>query len=156
MSQPGHKQLIKRRRTSKGPKRTNRNVQSRHHTCVVATGTLSGKYTCTIISFVRGQDTTSDVEIYHIVALSDAWQKGVQQLSAEQRKELAKRSAEPHGRRRPTNSTNGDKDAATWLPPNEAFRCDYVDRRTALKAKYNLWFRQTEHDSITGILTGCK
>ena len=56
----------------------------------------------------------------------------------------------------PTNSAKGDKDAATWLPPNKAFRCEYVARQTAVKAKYSLWVTQSEHDSIAGILEGCR
>ncbi|MFJ5696157.1 HNH endonuclease family protein [Arthrobacter sp. NPDC093125] len=49
--------------------------------CVVATGTLADKYIGTAINFIRGQDTSSDVQIDHIVPLSDAWQKGAQQLA---------------------------------------------------------------------------
>jgi hypothetical protein len=124
--------------------------------CVVATGTLADKYTGTTINFTRGQDTSSDVQIDHIVALSDAWQKGAQQLSADQRRELANDPLNLMAADGPTNSAKGDKDAATWLPPNKAFRCEYVARQTAVKAKYSLWVTQSEHDSIAGILEGCK
>jgi hypothetical protein len=51
--------------------------------------------------------------------------------------------------------TNSAKDAATWLPPNKAFRCEYVARQTAVKAKYSFWVTQAENDAITGILDGC-
>ena len=40
-------------------------------------------YTGKTIAFVRGQGTSSAVQIDHVVALSDAWQKGAQQLTAE-------------------------------------------------------------------------
>jgi hypothetical protein len=53
----------------------------------------------------------------------------------------------------PTNAAKGDSDAATWLPPNKNFRCEYVARQTAVKAKYDLWMTQAEHDAIAGILT---
>jgi hypothetical protein len=123
--------------------------------CVVTSGTLADKYTGTTISFVRGQDTSIDVQIDHIVPLSDAWQKGAQQLSKEQRKELANDPLHLMAADGPTNSAKGDKDAATWLPPNRAFRCEYVARQTFVKAKYSLWVTQAEHDAITGILKGC-
>lgn len=55
----------------------------------------------------------------------------------------------------PTNGAKGDKDAATWLPPNNAFHCEYVARQTAVKAKYQLWVTQAEHDAIASILAGC-
>ncbi|MGF9648916.1 HNH endonuclease family protein [Pseudarthrobacter oxydans] len=123
--------------------------------CVVATGTLADKYTGTTINFIRGQDTSSDVQIDHIVALSDAWQKGAQQLSAVKRRELANDPLNLMAADGPTNGAKGDKDAATWLPPNEGFRCEYVERQTAVKSKYQLWVTQAEHDAIIGILQRC-
>ena len=123
--------------------------------CVVATGTLQDKYTGTTITFVRGQDTSSEVQIDHIVPLSDAWQKGAQQLSAGQRKEFANDPLNLMAADGPANSAKGDKDAATWLPPNRAFRCEYVARQTAVKAKYSLWVTQAEHDAIANLLQGC-
>jgi Protein of unknown function (DUF1524) len=124
--------------------------------CVVATGTLPDKYSGTTINFTRGQDTSSDVQIDHIVPLSDAWQKGAQQLSGDQRKELANDPLNLMAADGPTNGAKGDKDAATWLPPNKAFRCEYVARQTAVKAKYGLWVTKAEHDAIVGILEGCQ
>jgi hypothetical protein len=124
--------------------------------CVVATGTLSDKYTGKTINFVRGADTSSDVQIDHIIPLSDAWQKGAQQLTAEQRRLLANDPLNLMAADGPTNGAKSDKDAATWLPPNRAFRCEYVARQTAVKAKYSLWMTQAEHDAIAGILASCK
>ena len=46
--------------------------------------------------------------------------------------------------------------ADAWLPSNKAFRCEYVARQTAVKAKYKLWMTQPEHDAIAGILATCK
>ncbi|QDG90807.1 HNH endonuclease [Pseudarthrobacter sp. NIBRBAC000502770] len=124
--------------------------------CVVVSGTLADKYTGTTIQFVRGQDTSADIQIDHIVPLSDAWQKGAQQLSADQRKELANDPLNLMAADGPTNSAKGDKDAATWLPPNKAFRCEYVERQTAVKAKHNLWVTPAEHDALAGVLKNCQ
>ncbi|MGN7201430.1 HNH endonuclease family protein [Arthrobacter sp. SAFR-044] len=125
------------------------------HNCVVTTGSLADKYTGTTIRFIRGQDTSNAVQIDHVVPLSDAWQKGAQQLSAGQREELANDPLNLMATDGPTNSAKGDKDAATWLPPNRAFRCEYVARQTAVKAKYSLWVTQAEHDAIIGVLKAC-
>lgn len=135
---------------------TNETFKPGTNGCVVTTGTLADKYTGTTINFVRGQNTSSKVQIDHIVPLSDAWQKGAQQLSADQRKQLANDALNLMAADGPTNSAKGDKDAATWLPPNRAFRCEYVARQTAVKAKYDLWVTQAEHDTITGILERCR
>ncbi|WP_441874075.1 HNH endonuclease family protein [Pseudarthrobacter sp. TAF60_1] len=123
--------------------------------CVVASGVLADKYTGTTINFVRGNTTSTAIQIDHLVALSDAWQKGAQQLSAEQREDLANDPLNLMAADGPTNGAKGDKDAATWLPPNKAFRCEYVVRQTAVKAKYHLWATQAEHDAIAGILATC-
>jgi hypothetical protein len=124
--------------------------------CVVATGTLADSYTGMTIHFVRGNTTSAQVQIDHIVALSDAWQKGAQQLSTDQRKQLANDPLNLMAADGPTNNAKGDKDAATWLPPNNAFRCEYVVRQTAVKAKYQLWVTPAEHDAIARILDTCK
>lgn len=124
--------------------------------CVVATGILSDKYTGTTIKFVRGNKTSSAVQIDHVVALSDAWQKGAQRISPEQRKQLANDPLNLMAADGPANSSKGDKDAATWLPSNKAFRCEYVARQTAVKSKYQLWVTQAERDAIASILATCK
>jgi hypothetical protein len=134
---------------------TNETFKPGTNNCLVMTGTLADKYTGTTITFTRGQDTSSDVQIDHIVPLSDAWQKGAQQLNADQRKELANDPLNLMAADGPTNGAKGDKDAATWLPPNKAFRCEYVSKQVAVKARYSLWVTQPEHDAIAGILEGC-
>jgi hypothetical protein len=134
---------------------TNETFKPGTNNCVVATGTLADKYTGTTINFVRGQDTSSAVQIDHVVPLSDAWQKGAQQLSDDQRKELANDPLNLMAADGATNSAKGDKDAATWLPPNKTFRCEYVSKQVAVKAKYSLWVTQAEHNAIAGILATC-
>ncbi|MET4060724.1 hypothetical protein ABIB35_002280 [Arthrobacter sp. UYP6] len=123
--------------------------------CVVASGTFADPYTGTTISFVRGNDTSTAVQIDHIVALSDAWQKGAQQLSAEERRQLANDPLNLMAADGPANGAKSDSDAATWLPSNKAFRCDYVARQVAVKAEYELWVTQAEHDAIAGVLSSC-
>ncbi|TDL34064.1 HNH endonuclease [Arthrobacter nitrophenolicus] len=135
---------------------TNETFKSGTNNCVVTTGTLADKYTGTTINFVRGQNTSAAVHIDHIVALGDAWQKGGQQLSTDQREELANDPLNLMAVGGHTNSAKGDKDAAAWLPPNTAFRCDYVSKQVVIKAKYSLWVSQAEHEAILDILEGCK
>jgi hypothetical protein len=53
------------------------------------------------------------------------------------------------------NKQKGDGDAATWLPPNKAYRCTYVSRQVEVKAAYGLWVTQAEHDAIANLLMGC-
>lgn len=125
------------------------------HNCVVATGTLADKYTGKTIQFVRGTETSAAVQIDHIIPLSLAWQTGAQQIGEEQRKQFANDPLNLMAADGPANMAKSDKDAATWLPSNKAFRCEYVARQVAVKAKYKLWVTQPEHDAIAGILKDC-
>jgi hypothetical protein len=123
--------------------------------CKVQTGTLADPYTGTSISFLRGNGTSTAVQIDHVVALSDAWQKGAQQLTTEERTAFANDPLNLQATDGPTNQKKSDGDAATWLPPNKGFRCEYVARQVSVKATYSLWVTQAEHDAIANILAGC-
>ena len=123
--------------------------------CKVQSGTLADPYTGTSISFLRGTATSSAVQIDHVVALSDAWQKGAQQLTVEQRTAFANDPLNLQSTNGPTNMQKGDGDAATWLPPNKGFRCEYVARQISVKATYSLWVTQAEHDAMARILADC-
>ncbi|MGN6723507.1 MAG: HNH endonuclease family protein, partial [Marmoricola sp.] len=91
--------------------------------CVVASGVLHDVYTGKTIEFVRGAGTSTAVQIDHMVALSDAWQTGAQLLTRQQRTNLANDPLNLQAVDGPTNEAKGDSDAATWLPPNKAYRC---------------------------------
>lgn len=123
--------------------------------CVVLSGTLHDTYTGTTIAFTRGQDTSTAVQIDHVVALSDAWQKGAQQLDAQARADFSNDPRNLQAVDGPTNQQKGDGDAATWLPPDRPYRCTYVARQVQVKAAYNLWVTQAEHDAMVRVLTSC-
>jgi hypothetical protein len=123
--------------------------------CLVLRGTLHDPYTSTTIAFLRGQSTSSRVQIDHVVALSDAWQKGAQQLSYERRTAFANDPLNLLAVDGPTNQRKGDGDAATWLPPQRAYRCAYVARQVAVKQRYRLWVTAAEREAISRVLRSC-
>jgi hypothetical protein len=123
--------------------------------CQVVSGTLNDPYTGKTISFIRGSSTSADIQIDHVVALSDAWQKGAQQMTHDQRVILANDPLELLAADGSANQQKEDGDAATWLPSNKTFRCQYVARQIAVKQKYSLWVTQAEHDAISDILSKC-
>lgn len=123
--------------------------------CQVVKGILNDPYTGGTITFQRGSDSSQSVQIDHVVALSDAWQKGAQQLSFEEREALANDPLELLAVDGPANQRKGDGDAATWLPPYKPFRCQYVARQIAVKRKYRLWVTQAEYDAMIRILSAC-
>jgi len=135
---------------------TSRTVKPGTHGCIIASGVLNDPYTARYIHFTRGNGTSTAVQIDHVVALSDAWQTGAQKLSASQRRHLANDPLELLAVDGPTNEKKGDGDAATWLPANKSFRCQYVARQVAVKVRYKLWVTPAEHDAIARVLSGCK
>jgi len=122
--------------------------------CVVLTGTLADPYRGDTIDFIRGPDSAA-VQIDHVVALSDAWQKGAQQWDADTRQEFANDPANLLAVDGPTNQAKGDGDAATWLPPNSGFRCAYVVQQIRVKAAYGLWVTAAEADAMDRQLGTC-
>ncbi|MGO2655640.1 MAG: GmrSD restriction endonuclease domain-containing protein [Pseudoclavibacter sp.] len=123
--------------------------------CKVVSGTLDDAYTGKTIGFVRGNDTSNAVQIDHMVALSNAWQTGAQQISAEQRERLANDPLNLQAVDGPTNQQKSDGDAATWLPPRKGYRCEYVARQVSVKAAYALWVTPPEKEAIGRILDTC-
>jgi hypothetical protein len=123
--------------------------------CVVATGTLTDPFSGATIAFVRGQGTSSAVQIDHVVSLSDSWQKGAQQWDTATREAFANDPRNLLAVDGPLNQQKGDGDTATWLPPNTAFRCAYVARQVGVKDAYGLWVTQAEQDAMVRVLSAC-
>ncbi|MFC6706205.1 HNH endonuclease family protein [Flexivirga alba] len=125
------------------------------HGCIVLTGVLVDPYTGTRISFHRGVGTSNAIQIDHVVALSDAWQKGAQQLSPEQRQDFANDPRNLLAVSGRANDQKRDGDAATWLPKNKSYRCTYVAKQVAVKSAYHLWVTKSEKEAITRVLGKC-
>ena len=125
------------------------------HFCVVLSGTLIDPYSGETINFVRGNITSMEVQIDHVVALSNAWQTGAFKLTIKDRTALANDPLNLLAVKGRLNSQKGDGDAATWLPPLKSYRCDYVLRQIAVKIKYKLWFTAPEKEAMVRILKSC-
>ena len=123
--------------------------------CAVLSGTLNDPYTGTSFSFQRGPGTSAEVQIDHIVSLSDAWQTGAQQWDEFTRRNFANDPRNLQATLGWVNQQKGDGNAATWLPPNKAYRCTFVSRIVDVKAAYQLWVTQAERDAIARALASC-
>ena len=134
---------------------TNQVYKEKTKQCVVLSGTLIDPFSGESISFVQGAKTSSEVQIDHTVALSNAWQTGAFKLTSDQRKALANDPLNLLAVKGRLNSQKGDGDAATWLPPLKSYRCDYVSRQIAVKIKYKLWFTAPEKEAMIRILKSC-
>lgn len=123
--------------------------------CDVVAGTFVEPYTGNTFTATQKSDFSNHIQIDHVVALSDAWQKGAQYKTAEERFALATDPLNLLAVDSSANQQKSDGDAATWLPPNKAFRCQYVARQVSVKYKYGLWVTQAEHDAIANVLEKC-
>ncbi|MFE6893573.1 HNH endonuclease family protein [Streptomyces sp. NPDC057694] len=134
-------------------KRDLKDVRYTDGKCKVAGGSLSpDPYGGKDITFTRG---ASKVDIDHLVALSDAWQKGAFKWDPSKRIALANDPLNLLAVDATPNRSKGDGDTATWLPPNKGYRCTYVAAQVAVKKKYGLWVTGAERDAMKKVLTGC-
>ena len=131
------------------------NLVVRPGTCYAQTGTLHDPYTGATVDFVRGPDTSNSIEIDHVVSLADAWYKGAQSWDPQRRLDFAN---DPRNLLAVSPKANFDKafrDAASWLPPNAAFRCDFVARQIDVKSAYGLWLSAKEERAMADVLAHC-
>jgi hypothetical protein len=120
--------------------------------CVVLSGTLTDPYTGRQVVHVRGGGT---VEVDHVVALADAWQKGAAGWTAQQRRAFANDPLELLAVGTQINRAKGAGDAATWVPPARSARCAFAARQVAVKARYRLGVTAAERDALARLLAPC-
>lgn len=121
--------------------------------CEVSRGVLQDPYTATRITYVRGG--ASEVDIDHVVAMGNAWVTGAWRWDYATRVAFANDPLNLLPVDAYANRQKGDGDAATWLPSNTSYRCDYVARQVAVKQKYALHVTSAERDAIVRVLKAC-
>lgn len=120
--------------------------------CIVLAGILADPYAGETYDFDRSANA---VDIDHVVARSNAWQTGAFNFDEETLKEFGNDPLNLLAGSSSLNRQKGDGDAATWLPPNKSFRCEYVARQIAVKHKYELWVVPAEKDAMERVLAKC-
>ena len=123
--------------------------------CNVVAGEFDEPYTGEHLKFTEREQISEGIQIDHVVALSDAWQKGAQYMESEKRYEMATDPLNLLAVDAAANQKKSDGDAATWLPSNKKFRCQYVARQVSVKYKYSLWVTEAEKNAIARILEKC-
>ena len=123
--------------------------------CNVIGGEFDEPYTGEHKVFTEREQISKGVQIDHVVALSDAWQKGAQQKSKDERYQIATDPLNLLAVDASANQGKSDGDAATWLPANKKFRCQYIARQISVKYKYGLWVTEAEKGAMARILENC-
>lgn len=138
--------------------------------CQVTSGTLSDPYTGRTIRFRRGRNTSSAVQIDHVVALLDAWESGARDWDQAKRVQYANSSDVLLASDGPANMTKGsglDANGTSlyrsqnsgapdiWMPDNKAYRCDYMAKRATIKSKWGLTMTPREKQQTVSVLSQC-
>lgn len=131
------------------------NLVVRPFTCYAQSGTLIDPYTGASIAFVRGPETSNSIEIDHVVSLADAWYKGARAWDPQRRLDFANDPRNLLSVSPQANFEKAFRDAASWLPPNESFRCDFAARQVEVKSAYGLWLSAKEKKALTEVLARC-
>lgn len=138
--------------------------------CQVTSGTLSDPYTGQTIQFRRGRNTSSAVQIDHVVALLDAWESGARDWDQAKRVEYANSQDVLLASDGPANMAKGsglDVNGTAlyrpqnsgapdvWMPDNKAYRCDYMAKRATIKSKWGLTMTPREKQQTVSVLSQC-
>ncbi len=98
-----------------------------------------------------------DVDIDHMVPLSEAWDSGANAWTAEQRRDYANDltiGASLVAVTDNINQSKGEKDPAQWLPPSSGATCRYISDWVVVKYRWNLTADQAEVDALNTLLAG--
>ncbi|RBM16873.1 HNH endonuclease [Streptomyces sp. PT12] len=99
----------------------------------------------------------ADVDIDHVVPLANAWRSGADAWTDERREAFANDLEGPQliavGDR--VNQSKGDQSPDQWLPPVEAYGCDYARAWVAVKAAYELNVTEPERQELDALLDTC-
>jgi hypothetical protein len=121
-------------------------VTSDPGTCKITGGSWVEPYANSTIT------DSSKIDIDHVVALSWAASNGGQALSADQKQQLANDPLNLYISKASENRSKGDKGPGDYLPPNEAFQCQYVTSFVTVVDKYSLTMPKTDAEAVRKVL----
>ncbi|MCW6005407.1 HNH endonuclease family protein [Micromonospora sp. CPCC 205371] len=99
----------------------------------------------------------ADVDIDHMVPLSEAWASGAWAWTTSRRQTYANDLGGPElwAVTDNVNQSKGDQDPATWQPSVASFRCTYARAWIQVKWYYSLSVDSAEKSALTGMLGTC-
>jgi len=99
----------------------------------------------------------ADVDIDHMVPLSEAWASGAWAWTTARRQTYANDLGGPElwAVTDNVNQSKGDQDPATWQPPLSSFRCTYARAWIQVKYFYSLSIDSAEKSALNGMLATC-
>lgn len=145
--------------------------------CTVTTGTLLDPYTGETISFTRGMDTSSEVQIDHLLPLKAVYATGGQAWSQEKRESLANDPINLLAVKGSENGSKSDSLPSDWLPgvypgvsdrhdlgqrvvwddlpADTTLQCWYVQQLVPVFVAYELGLTEQDRVAMTTVLETC-
>ncbi|KAI5803457.1 hypothetical protein DFH27DRAFT_600667 [Peziza echinospora] len=99
----------------------------------------------------------ADLDIDHVVPLSDAWKSGAGTWTSAQRQAFANDLVNPQliAVTDNVNQAKGDKSPDAWKPPLTSYYCTYAKMWISVKYVYSLSVKQAEKTALTDMLATC-
>ena len=99
----------------------------------------------------------SDVDIDHMVPLSNAWKSGAASWTTARRQAFANDLTNPQllAVTDNVNQAKGDKGPEDWKPPLTTYYCTYAKMWVKVKSVYSLTITSAEKTALTSMLNTC-
>jgi len=99
----------------------------------------------------------SDLDIDHVVPLSDAWKSGANVWTTAKRQQFANDLTNPQliAVTDNVNQAKGDKSPDVWKPPLASYYCTYARMWVGVKNEYALSVKAAERSALTSMLNTC-
>lgn len=123
--------------------------------CVAQSGILVDPYTGGEFVFERGSAHAGELHVDHIVALADAWHKGAEAWTEEERTWFANDPMNLVVTFGQVNQSKGASDASSWVPPDESAWCGFAIHVVWVKQEYELAVTTDEGAALERLLRTC-
>jgi hypothetical protein len=120
--------------------------------CTITAGEWEDRYTG------RRVTVPAELQIDHLVALSDAHASGGWAWSPEQKVSFTNDMSDPDELNAvwgPENQRKADEGPDGWLPPEASFRCAYVAAYMRIKARWDLTVTPSQSAAATDVWSAC-
>ncbi|CAO1596916.1 hypothetical protein XANCAGTX0491_000743 [Xanthoria calcicola] len=99
----------------------------------------------------------SDVDIDHVVPLSNAWKSGAASWTTARRQAFANDLSNPQliAVTDNVNQAKGDQGPETWKPSETSYYCTYARMWIKVKSVYTLTVTSAEKSALTSMLNSC-
>ncbi|KAJ5382051.1 uncharacterized protein N7496_004479 [Penicillium cataractarum] len=132
-------------------KRDGTNVVQSSSGCTTTSGTWVSPYDGATWT------ASSDVDIDHLVPLSNAWKSGASAWTTADRQAFANDLTHPQllAVTDNVNESKGDKGPEEWKPPLTSYYCTYAEMWVKVKTVYNLTITSDEKSALSDMLDTC-